>query len=82
MENYDNDDDDNRKPTIEFSEGCFEGWTGTDAELVQLVEEIVKMANESGMGYVVVHSDTQVMTSDVSIDDYAQELSADYVPKE
>jgi hypothetical protein len=82
MENdNNNDDNDNRKPTIEFADGCFEGWTGTDAELDQLIDEIVKMANESGMGYVVVQSETQVMASDVSIDDYAQELSADYVPK-
>jgi hypothetical protein len=81
MENYDNDDD-RPKPRVEFTEGCFEGWTGTDDELVELMNEIIRLSIDSGMGHVVVQSDAQVLARDISIDDYAQELSADYDPNE
>jgi hypothetical protein len=82
MENDNNDDNDNRKPTIEFSEGFLDGWFGTDAELDQMIDEIIRIAESTGLDHVVIKSSASTgLYTGISIDDYAQELSADYVPK-
>jgi hypothetical protein len=76
MENNDNDDD-RPKPQIMFSAGFIDGWQGTDVELIQMIEDIIKLAESTA----IVESRVKSLASSVSIDNYAQELSADYVPK-
>jgi hypothetical protein len=81
MEN-DNNDDERPKPQIQFSEGFLDGWFGTDAELDQMIDEIIRIAESTGLDHVVIKSSASTgLYTGISIDDYAQELSADYVPK-
>jgi hypothetical protein len=79
----DNNNDDEQKPQVMFVDGCFDNLPLTEAEITVLMNEITEAMETGDFGdFVVIQADGRVIGSNVaSIDDYAQELSVDYIPK-